>query len=179
VQKFMQQSMIWKKIKKPFQVGLFIAASFFLSFFALHFSEGMLRAVMEEIMGAFIAVIAFTSTLSVLLFNYVDGISKDVAGIEGVKEKIQLAISRLDALKREIIETAVLLIVLLVIELAFKGISSTFIGKINDSTHLIEWAILSVRFTCFTLAILAVWEQVKGLLVAIEFRSLLFKGKKL
>jgi uncharacterized protein (DUF983 family) len=70
------------------------------------------------------------------------------------------------------------MIVLLVFELAFKGISSAFIGKINDSNHLIEWMILSIRFTCFTLAILAVREQVKGLLVAIEFRSLLFKGKK-
>ena len=178
MQKLMQQSMIWKKIKKQFQVGLFIAASFFLSFVALHFSEGMLRAIIEEVMGAFIAVIACTSTLSVLLFNYVDGISKDVAGIEGIKEKIQLAINRLDALKREIIETAVLLIVLLVIELALKGISSALINNINDSNHLIEWVILSIRFTCFTLSLLAASEQVNGLLVAIEFRSLLFTGKK-
>ena len=174
----MQQSMLWKKIKKPFQVGLFIASSFFLSFVALHFSEGMLRAVIEEVMGAFIAVIAFTSSLSVLLFNYVDGISKDVAGIEEVKEKIQLAVNKLDALKHEIIETAVLMIVLLVIELALKGISSAFINEINDSNHLTEWVILSIRFTCFTLSLLAVSEQIKGLLVAIEFRSLLFKGKK-
>lgn len=102
----------------------------------------------------------------------------DFGGVEGAKEKIQLAINRLDALKREIIETAVLIIALLVIELALKSASSAFINKINDSTHLIEWLILSIRFTCFTLAILAVWEQVKGLLVANDFRSSLLKGKK-
>lgn len=86
----MQQSMIWKKIKKPFQVGIFIAVSFFLSFIALNFSEGIAGVVIEEIMGAFIVLITFTTALSIFLFNYVDGISKDVAGIEGEKEKIQL-----------------------------------------------------------------------------------------
>lgn len=178
MQKFMQQSMIWEKIKKPFQVGLYIAVSFCLSFIALDFSQGKVGAIIEEIMGAFIVLITITSALSFVLFNYVDGISKDVSGIEGTKEKIQLAIDRLDDLKHEIIETVVLIFALLVLELALKGILSAFIDKINDSNHLIEWVTLSIRFTCFNLAMLAVSEQVKGLLVAIRFRSLLFREKK-
>ncbi len=175
--RFMQQSKIWKKIKKPLVVGFYIIASLIISFASLHATDGVAEAIFSEILSAFSALAIFATALSVALFNYVDNISKDLSVVEGDADKISAALIGLATLKKEVIVNAGLILALLIMELALKGISKS---TSPDSTPFQDfyWVILSLRFSFFTLALLAVSEQIRGLLVAIDYRNVIHAGKR-
>ena len=172
----MLQSKIWIKIKKPLIVGALLSLSITFSFLSVHLSEGKAESIFSEILSSFAVLTIFTTTLSVALFNYIDGISKDVSGIDADHHKIQIALSGLSALKKEVIINAGLMISLLIIDLAIKGIAKS-IPESNVPFENFYWVVVSVRFGIFTLAILAASEQIRGLLVAIEYRNVIHAGK--
>lgn len=174
--RFMQQSKIWKKIKKPFIVGFYIIASLAVCFSSLHATDGVVEAIFTEMLSAFSALTVFATALSVALFNYVDNISKDLFAVEGDADKISTALTRLSELKKEVIVNAGLILALLVTELTLKGISES-ISPDKIPFQSFYWAALSLRFSFFTLALLAVSEQIRGLLVAIDYRNVIHAGK--
>lgn len=172
----MPQLSTWKRIRKPLVVGFSIAASLSVCFVSLHLTDGAGEMVFKEILGSFSALVIFGTTLSVALFNYVDNISKDVGSLEGDKGKIQNALSRLSLLKKEVVVNAGFIITLLVIELAVKGIMKS-IPPDNLPFDSFYWVAISFRFSLFVLAILAASEQIRGLIVAIEYRNVIHAGK--
>lgn len=174
--RFMQQSKIWKKIKKPLVVGFYIIASLIVCFASLHATDGVAEVVFSEILSVFSALAIFATALSVALFNYVDNISKDLSTVEGDADKISRALIGLAALKKEVIVNAGLILALLIMELALKGVSK---ATSPDSIPFqsFYWVVLSMRFSFFTLALLAVSEQIRGLLVAIDYRNVIHAGK--
>jgi hypothetical protein len=172
----MQQSKIWKKIKKPLAVGFYIIASLVVCFASLHATNGMAEAIFSEILSAFSALAIFATALSVALFNYADNISKDLSSVEGDADKISTALIGLSALKKEVIVNAGLILSLLIMALALKGISKST-SPDNTPFQSFYWVVLSLRFSFFTLALLAVSEQIRGLLVAIDYRNVIHAGK--
>ena len=151
-------------------------ASIVVCFGSLHMTEGAVAPIFSEILSSFPALAIFVTPLSVALFNYIDNISKDVSAIEGNKQKIQAALESLATLKKEVVVNAVFIIALLILELAAKGLESS-ISPQSMPFESFEWVILSGRFSIFVLAILAASEQIRGLLVAIEYRNVIHAGK--
>jgi hypothetical protein len=172
----MPQSSKWARIRKPLIVGFFIAASIVICFFLLHLTGGAAEVVFKEVLGSFSAIAIFGTTLSVALFNYVDNISKDVGNLKGDKEKIKNALSGLSLLKKEVVVNAGFILALLVLELAVKGLMKS-IPPSDIPFNGFYWVALSIRFSLFSLAVLAASEQIRGLLVAIEYRNLIHAGK--
>ncbi|MCK5873825.1 MAG: hypothetical protein KAG82_03965 [Alcanivoracaceae bacterium] len=172
----MQQSKIWNKIKKPLMVGFYIIASLIVCFSSLHATDGVAEAVFSEVLSAFSALAIFATALSVALFNYVDNISKDLSSVEGDADKIYAALSGLSVLKKEVIVNAGLILSLLIMELTLKGVSKS-ISPDNIPFQSFYWVALSLRFSFFTLAVLAVSEQIRGLLVAIDYRNVIHAGE--
>jgi drug/metabolite transporter (DMT)-like permease len=176
VPRFMQQSKIWKKIKKPLLVGFYIVASLVVCFASLHATDGGAEEIFFEILSAFSALAIFATALSIALFNYIDNISKDLSAVQGDANKISKALGRLSVLKKEVIVNAGLILTLLVLELALKGVSKS-ISPDKTPFQSFYWVVFSLRFSFFTLAILAVSEQIRGLLVAIDYRNVIHAGK--
>lgn len=170
--RFMQQSKIWKKLKKPLMVGFYIIASLVVCFASLYATDGGAEVIFSEILSAFSALAIFATAL----FNYVDNISKDVSSIQGDGDKISKALGGLSALKKEVIVNAGLILALLIMELALKGISKS-ISPDKIPFQSFYWVVFSLRFSFFTLAILAVSEQIRGFLVAIDYRDVIHAGK--
>lgn len=175
-QRFMQQLKIWENSKKPMMVGLYIATSLVVCFASLHATSGGAEVVLSEVLSAFSALAIFATALSVALFNYVDNISKDVSSVEGDANKIAHALNGLSALKKEVIVNAGLILSLLILELVLKGVSKS-VSPDEIPFQSFYWVIFSLRFSFFTLAILAVSEQIRGLLVAIDYRNVIHTGK--
>ena len=172
----MQKLKIWKKIKKPIVVGLYIATSLVVSFASLHATSGEAEVVFSEVLSAFSTLAVFATALSVALFNYVDNISKDLSSIEGDADKISIALNGLATLKKEVIVNAGLILFLLILELVLKG-GAKSVSPDKIPFHSFYWVIISLRFSFFTLAILAIVEQIRGLLVAIDYRNVIHTGK--
>lgn len=172
----MPLSRIWKRTRKPLIVGFSISISIIFCFASLHFTNGAVAPIFSEILASFPALVIFGTTLSVALFNYIDNISKDVSALDGNRDKIGVALSSLGRLKKEVIINAGLIIFLLFLELAAKGLEKS-ISPRQIPFDSFGWVVLSGRFSIFVLAILAASEQIRGLLVAIEYRSLIHTGK--
>lgn len=172
----MPLSKIWKRTRKPVLVGLSILASICVCFLSLHMSDGAAEIIFSEILGSFSALVIFGTTLSVALFNYIDNISKDISALDSESNKIAKALESLSSLKKEVVVNAGLILALLIIELAAKGLTKS-ISPENIPFESFTWAVISVRFSIFVLAIMTASEQIRGLLVAIEYRSVIHAGK--
>lgn len=170
----MPLSKIWERIKKPALVFFGLAVFMIIPFSVLHYTGGAAKLIFTEILRAFPTAAIFTTTLSMALFSYIDNISKDLLNTKGSADKIQIAIDSLAELKREVIANAALMICLLIIELSIKGLHESLLGS---SSEEIKWLVLSARFSLFLLALWAAAEQVRGLLVAIDYRSVLHRGE--
>jgi hypothetical protein len=166
----------WKRIKKPILVGLVILMSIFICFLSLHLSDGSSEIIFAELLGSFSVLVIFGTTLSVALFNYIDNISKDISIVDAESTKIENALESLSVLKKEVIVNAGLILALLFIELAAKGLVKS-IPPENIPFESFNWVVISVRFSFFVLAIMAASEQIRGLLVAIEYRGVIHVGK--
>lgn len=166
----------WERIKKPVVVGLSIITSLFACFLILHVSDGAFEIILAELQRAFYPLVIVATTLSVVLFNYIDSISKDISVIDAEHLKVKIALESLSELKKEVIVNAVLIFVLLLIDLAATGITK-FISPENIPFEYFDWVVMSARFSIFVLAIMAAVEQIRGLLVAIDYRSVIHAGK--
>ncbi|MCG9710222.1 hypothetical protein L1D46_15610 [Pseudoalteromonas sp. Isolate3] len=162
----MRQLNIWVKIKKPLFIGLYILASLILCFAVLHITNGASKKLFDNVLDVFPFFVTAASALTWALFNYIEGVLKDVSELKGDQKKIDKAINALTDLKNEVISNAAFIIFLLILDAVLNGISS-FYGE--DST-LIQWLILSVRGCIIFLAIYAAFDQFQGFKTAQQFR---------
>ena len=167
---------IWKRSRKPLIVGFAISISIIVCFGSLHFTDGAAAPIFSEILASFNVLVIFGTSFSVLLFSYIDNISKDVSALNSNRDKIGVALSSLGEVKKEVVINTGLIIFLLILELAVKGLEQSMPPK-KIPFESFGWVVLSGRFSIFVLAILAASEQIRGLLVAIEYRSVIHAGK--
>jgi len=172
----MPLSRIWKRARKPLIVGFAISVSIIVCFASLHITDGGAAPIFSEILASFNVIVLVGTSFSVLLFSYIDNISKDVSALNSNTDKIGVALSSLGEVKKEVVINVGLIIGLLVLELAAKGLEQS-IPPQNIPFESFGWVVLSGRFSIFVLAILAASEQIRGLLVAIEYRSVIHAGK--
>tara|TARA_R110000851_G_scaffold158526_1_gene301573 strand:+ start:20133 stop:20654 length:522 start_codon:yes stop_codon:yes gene_type:complete len=169
----MRQLKIWVKVKKPLLIGLYILVSLILCFTVLHITNGAAKKLFDTILAVFPFFVTAASALTWALFNYIEGVLKDVSEIKGNQKKIYAALNKLTNLKNEVISNAAFIIFLLILDALTNGLSGLYDG---DST-IVHWLFLSVRGCIISLAIYAAYDQFQGFKTAQQFRLIINKGK--
>lgn len=170
--RYMQLSRIRNKIKKPSIIGLFIVVSFIVCFYSLHITGGKISPLFSETLKAFMILAGFGTTMSLFLITYADGISKELSTAKKDENKKAAAVEMLSELKKEVVVNACFIITLFIIELAAKGVSDSFQDKAIPFEGF-EFTLLALRFVIFMVAILAVVDQIRGLLVAFKCKKII------
>jgi len=140
-----------------------------------------LNIAIEEVLSVGLAVLTVLFALSIGIFNYLDGIAKDLTELrnEVGKSKYIYVQESITKLKREVLYNLALIICLLLAEKLIKGLTQVLITwlpmrLISDPAN----ALLSIRGAMFVAAIWAATIQFNGFLVAAEYREIIAKNRQ-
>jgi len=142
---------------------------------------GGLSKALEEVLSVGLAVLTVLFALSIGMFNYLDGIAKDLTELrnEVGKSKYVYVQESITRLKREVLYNLALIILLLLTGKFIKGLAQVLISWLPTSMFLDPAnALLSIRGAMFTAAICAATIQFQGFLVAAEYREIIAKNRK-
>lgn len=149
-----------------------------LSFAALYFSHGVVSPVFENTLSAFVTIAILFGTLSFALYNYLDGINKDVPKklLKNKPNKYKRALTALSDLKREVIYNIVLIMLLLILERTLFGVGEVAFGLGSSVPVWLGWVIISARFSCLVIGVYAAIVQFRGFLTANDLRTTLMEN---
>jgi hypothetical protein len=139
-----------------------------------------LAPVLEETLGAFVVVALFSSALSFALFTFVDGIAKDIAASMDKFDstKFSNAVEALSQLKKEVLSNAFLILILFIVERIAKGAMMATSNDITIKFQSLPSILLSLRISCFLVSFISIILQLKGFMIAADYRSLISRIKK-
>jgi|SRR5690606_5790489 len=157
---------------------LILASSGTTSFAILYFTGGVATPVFTNTLGAFVTITMLFGALSFALYNYLDGITKDLPKklLKYNPDKYQNALNALGALKREVISNIILIIVLLLIERVLLGLNEVINGGDWKLPAWVGWSVISARVACLVAGIYAALIQFRGFLTANELRTVLMNN---
>lgn len=157
---------------------LILASSGTISFVILYFTGGVATPVFTNTLGAFITVTMVFGALSFALYNFLDGITKDLPKklLKDNPDKYRNAVKALNALKREVISNIVLIIALLLIERILLGVNEMINGGDWNLPDWVDWGVISARVACLVAGIYAALIQFRGFLTANELRTVLMNN---
>ncbi len=121
------------------------------------------------------------SAMSVAMFTYLDNIAKDLTELrnEVNRPNYSIAQEKLTALKREVLYNGALIVCLLIFERSVKGVASYLLAQLpQQNAVLILEVSVPLRIAMFVASIWAATTQLKGFLVAAEFRDVIAKNRK-
>lgn len=146
----------------------------------LRLTKGSAAPVFEEVLTAFIVVAMLLSAMSVGMFTYLDNIAKDLTELrnEVNRENYSLAHDKLTALKREVLYNGALIVFLLILERSTKGVAGYLTTQMPQNASLILEVSIPLRVAFFVTSVWAASAQLKGFLVAAEFRDVIGKNRK-
>lgn len=160
---------------------LILGFSFAGCYGLLYVSSGSAASIFEEILSAFLVIATLLSTLSFALFTYLDNISKELTELRNEVNRAAYvaAHEKLSAVKKEIVYNAGLVIGLFLIERMTKGGAIYLVGHLTpDQGQQAMFLFLSLRGALLITAIWAAIIQLRGFLVAIEYRDIIAKNRK-
>lgn len=147
----------------------------------LKLSNGLAAPVFEEILTAFLVVAMLLSAMSVAMFTYLDNIAKDLTELRNDvnRPKYSTAQDKLTQLKREVLYNGALIVFLLILERSIKGVAIYLTTQLptQDAALIVEVSI-PLRVALFVTSIWAASGQLRGFLVAAEFRDVIAKNRK-
>lgn len=149
-----------------------------LSFATLYFSCGMATPVFENTLSAFVTIAILFGALSFALYNYLDGITKDIPKelSKNKPNKYKQALRALIDLKREVIYNIALIILLLLLERTLFGVGEVIYGVSSNLPIWVGWLIISARVSCLVVGIYAAIVQFRGFLTANDLRTVLMEN---
>ncbi len=166
-----------KQIARLLSILLLVAIFLYISLGRI---SGLNKAF-EEVLSVGLAVLTVLFALSIGMFNYLDGIAKDLTELrnEVGKSKYVYVQESITRLKREVLYNLALIILLLLTEKFIKGLANVLITWLPTSMIVDPAnALLSIRGAMFTAAIWAATIQFNGFLVAAEYREIIAKNRK-
>ena len=158
-----------------------VTVTFSICISLLWISDGSASPIFEEILSTFNVIATLLATLSVVMFNYIENISKDLGEIRKDVKRTEfcVVIDALSSLKREILLNGGLIVTLLILEKTIKGLSLYLFSYIPEGKlALFLYFILSLRFSFFCVSVFAASIQLKGFITAIEYRDIFLKNRK-
>lgn len=147
----------------------------------LKLSRGSASPVFEEILTAFLVLAMLLSAMSVAMFTYLDNIAKDLTELrnEVNRPNYSNAQEKLTLLKREVLYNGALIVCLLILERSIKGVAAYLTAQLPpENAALILEVSVPLRVALFVVSLWAATTQLKGLLVAAEFRDVIAKNRK-
>lgn len=147
--------------------------SFSILLKVLYWTDGLFIRLFEEILTNLHVIVALSGTLSFALFSYTDGIMKDFVALKAktTPNKFDKTVQSLNRLRKEIIENVAIIFLCYLTERFFNGLF--VIAEENYNNSLLIWAILSIRFTCLIVIIIASYEQWSGFIISIKYRDIM------
>ena len=152
-----------------------------LCFGILKLTDGSAAPVFEEILTAFLVVAMLLSAMSVAMFTYLDNIAKDLTELrnEVNRPDYRVAQEQLTLLKREVLYNGALIVSLLIFERIVKGVAAYLASQLQGTCfELVIDIALPLRIALFFASLWASTTQLKGFIVAAEFRDLIAKNRK-
>ena len=146
----------------------------------LRLTNGSAAPVFEEILTAFLVVAMLLSAMSVAMFTYLDNIAKDLTELrnEVNRSNYTVAHEKLTDLKREVLYNGALIVFLLILERSTKGVAGFLTTQLPQNASLIVEITVPLRVALFVTSVWAASVQLKGFLVAAEFRDVIAKNRK-
>ncbi len=148
-----------------------------LAFGALSWSGGRAHLFLDQPIAIVVAISVLVGALSMAFHAFIDGVVKDLpekAKIQDEKKRAD-AIEALSALRREVVENAMLVLVMLVLYATLSG-SRGLISAYFDIAWL-DWALLSFQFACLVVIIFGAVVQFLGFRVATTLRDVLARNR--
>lgn len=167
--------------KQLIKLVVILALAFGACLGLLYITSGTAVQVFEELLPAFLVVATLLVPLSVAMFNYVEAISKELSELrnEVPRSSLAVAIEKLSSLKREILYNGGLIAFLAVLERATKGVAVYLQAHYQGETLVsVIFVSVSLRFAFFCVSLVAAGTQLKGFIVATEFRDIIAKNRK-
>jgi hypothetical protein len=137
--------------------------------------------VFDELLSAFLVIAMVLVTMSVALFNYVDNTTKDLSDVrkEVDRQKLDMVLDKLAALKREVLLNGGLIASLFVLERLTKGVAAYLVANLSIEQHqLVSDISTSLRVAFFGISLVAASIQLKGFLLAADFREHIVRNRK-
>jgi hypothetical protein len=146
----------------------------------LRLTNGSAAPVFEEILTAFLVVAMLLSALSVAMFTYLDNIAKDLTELRNEVDRSNYAVAheKLTALKREVLYNGALIVFLLILERSIKGAAGYLTTQLPQNASLIVEISVTLRVALFVTSVWAASAQLKGFLIAAEFRDVIAKNRR-
>lgn len=155
--------------------------SFGIGYALLYASLGSAAVVFDETLSAFPYAASLLSALSWVLFAHLDNIAKDLTDVRQDVDRsaYQYAHKKLGELKREVISNGALFIFLLIFSSIIKGLATHLIARLaTDQGEMLQYFSLSLRMSLFVVLIWAAITQIKGFVIAIEYREIIAANRK-
>lgn len=146
----------------------------------LRLTNGLAAPVFEEILTAFLVVATLLAAMSVAMFTYLDNIAKDLTELrnEVNRSSYSVAHEKLTVLKREVLYNGALIVFQLILERSIKGVATYLTTQLPQNASLIVEVSVPLRVALFLTSVWAASAQLKGFLVAAEFRDVIAKNRK-
>jgi hypothetical protein len=167
--------------KQLLKLLLILGIAFAICYGLLAISNGVAATVFDEILTAFLVIAMLLSAMSIAMFTYLDNISKELTELrnEVTKPAYLVAHQRLSDLKKEVLYNGGLIVGLLLLERSIKGVSMYLMFHLSadQATH-VAYISMSLRVALFAISVWAATTQLKGFLVAVEFREIIANNRK-
>lgn len=167
--------------KQLLKLLVIFGASFGLSYFVLRATAGAVSVVFDELLSAFLVVATLLVTMSIALYNYIDNTTKDLSDVrnEVDRKKLGIVLDKLAALKREVLLNGGLIAFLFIFERVSKGIHLYLIAQLPMEQHrIIADVSTALRVAFFFISLVAAVIQLKGFLLAADFREHIVRNRK-
>lgn len=144
-----------------------------LSFLLLYYSDGAAAPLLDQPVAVVVAISMLVGALSMAFHTFLDSVAKDLPkSTNALDAKRSAAIDALSALRKEVIENVMLVLVMLV----FYAALGSAMGSLAPRSTWVDWTLLSVRFSCLAVIVYGAVVQFLGFRVATTLRDVLIRN---
>lgn len=149
--------------------------SFFAAFFLGKLVGGRIFIALDNIVFVITILVTFFAAASWTFLSYLDGVLKDISAEKSFcnTDRYFDAIDRFGKLKAEIVHNVILIVVIFILERFSNGIFSLFYDQKLNVYQAIPNIAFSLRLAFFTVLIFALFNHLRGFVVALEYRNLI------
>ena len=153
---------------------------YWTSHLMLYISNAPVEKILDEILQVSMVMATIGAAMSFAMFTYVDNMSKDLMDVRNDvdKAKYQYAQASIGAMKKEVLTNAAFLIGLCLLERVTRALALNFLTPTNGGTWLQSTFFISLRTALFAIAMWSAICQIRGFLIAVEFRTLIATNRK-
>ncbi|MBJ7312598.1 hypothetical protein ACFOLJ_01055 [Rugamonas sp. CCM 8940] len=168
-------------VKQLSRLLVIILIAYWFCYLSLYLLSGPVFTFFDDMLSASIVIISVMLAISFGMFTYVDNMAKELTDLRNDvnREKYIIAHGKIDSLKREILLNAGLVLILCLLERVAKSAAGYFLVLATKNQMWLQSTIFtSIRFSFFCTSIWIIISQLRGFVVAVEYRTLIASNRK-